>query len=530
MQQKKRVVIVGGGFGGVYTAMYLQSYLKKQEDFEIALINRENYFVYQPMLAEVIGGSLEILDTVSPLHKLVPKAELFVREVCGFDLEKRRVEMIPCYTHEYYYTEYDHLILAGGNITDFRNSPGLHEHAFAFKNLADCLRIRNHIIDVISTASKEKDPAMKQQFLTFVVGGGGFSGSEAAAEINDFARRLAKKYKTIDPTEIKVYLIHMQDRLMKTDLSASLSHYAEKILRKRGVEILFNTALVTATSQRVHLSNGEEIPTRTVISTAPSSPNPIFEGLDLPKERGRIKTDGTLQVLGTKNIWAIGDCALIPLVEGICPPTAQFAIREAKVLAHNVVATIRNQEKKTFYFKSLGMMGALGHHNAVGELFGKIKISGFLAWLMWRFIYWYKLPGLTRKIKVIFSWMLDTVFPIEDVQLKLESTKAIAQLHFTPGEIIFHEGDIGDYLYIIMEGEVEVLKQREGKDVRVATLGQGAFFGEYALLNERKRTATIRALKPTDLIALQKSDFGTLVANFSGLKHEFETAAEARKP
>lgn len=343
MEEKKKIVILGGGFGGVYTAKYLQPYLKKREDFEIVLINRENYFTYQPMLSEVIGGSLEILDTVNPLKKLIPKATLYIREVSGIDLEKERVEMVPCYTHEHYYTEYDHLVLAGGNVTDFRRTPSLHEHAFAFKNLADCLRIRNHIIDVLSTASKISDPKTKEQFLTFVIGGGGFSGTEVAAEINDFTRRLAKNYTTIKPDEIKVYLVHAEDRLMSQDISPPLGRYAEKNLKKKGVEVLFNTFLEAVTSERAILDKGRAILTRTVIATAPSSPNPLFEDLHLPLQKGKIQTDSTLQVLGRENLWAIGDCATIPLGNSFCPPTAQFAIRQAKTLAHNIVASIRGE-------------------------------------------------------------------------------------------------------------------------------------------------------------------------------------------
>lgn len=530
MGDKKKIVIVGGGFAGVYTAMHLESLLKRNNDYEIIIINRENYFVYQPMLAEVVGGSLGILDTVNSLQKLIPSAHLYIREICGFDLEKKRVEMVPKYTHEYYYTEYDHLVFAGGNVTDFRGAPGLHEHALPFKNLADSLRIRNRIIDVIATASTITEPELRQQFLTFVVGGGGFSGTEVVAEVNDFARRLAKQYPSINPKEIKVVMIHSKDRLMERELSESLSRYSEKILKKRGVEILFDLRLQAATEQRAILSNGESIPSRTVISTVPSSPNPIFESLNLPMTKGKFKTDGYMQIEGSDHLWAIGDCAMIPLGEDkFCPPTAQFAVREGKVLAQNIVATLRNKEKKLFHFKALGMLGALGHHNAVAEFFGKIKVSGIIAWIMWRTIYWMKLPGISRKIKVALSWMLDVIIPIENIELKIESTQAIAQLHFEKDEIIFHEGDLGDYLYIIIDGQVDILKQKDGKETSIATLNKGEFFGEMALLNERKRTATIKCLTPTNVLALRKSDFGMLIANFAGLKHQFESAGQKRE-
>lgn len=530
-QGKKRIVILGGGFGGIYTAMYLEEALKYRSDVEIFLVNRENYFVYQPMLAEVVGGSVGILDTVSPIHRLLRKVHLFVREVEEINLEKKIVFLAPVFIHKPYELKYDHLVLALGNVTDFRNTPGLYEHALPFKNLADALQIRNRVIEAIEAAAIEQDLKLKQQLLTFVVSGGGFSGTEIVAELNDFARKLAKKHPDLNPKEIRVVLIHKENRLMHKELSESLGNYAGEILQKHGVEIRFGKRLQTATTEEAILDDGERIPSKTVISTAPASPNPILEALPLPQIKGKIKTDLTLQVEGSDHLWAIGDCAAIPNSNGeeFCPPTAQYALREAKVLARNILATLQGKEKQPFHFKSLGMMSALGHHCAVGEFFGKLKISGFFAWFLWRTLYWTKLPGFDRKLKVAFSWALDTLIPIESVQLKIAPSQGILRLHFEPGNIVFHEGDVGDYLYIITEGEVEVLKKKEGKDVCIAKLRKGEFFGEIALLNQRTRTATIRASAPTDLLALKKADFGLLIANFRELKDRFETIEKERK-
>lgn len=524
--RKKRIVILGGGFGGIYTAIHLQKQLRKIPEWEIILINRENYFVYQPMLAEVVGGSVGILDTVSPIHRLLPEVLLITREIEEIDLEKKQIIISPKFTHSTQTLEYDHAVFALGSVTEFRGSTGLYEHALPFKNLADALNIRNHLIDVIDTAQVTDDPELKKQLLTFVVAGGGFSGTEVVAEINDFVRKISTKKKHFDPEEIRVVLIHNKDRLMERELSESLGRYAEQILKKKGVEILFNKSLKIATPQEAILESGERIGSKTIISTVPSSPNPLIEGLNLPQERGKLKTDSTLLVEGSDHIWAIGDCAHIPLVDGgSCPPTAQFAIREAKVLATNIVATIHGKERKYFFFKSLGMLGALGHHSAVAELFGKIKLSGIPAWLMWRAIYWVKLPGIARKVKVGLSWLLDSIFPIEAVQLKMAPSQGIAKLHFEPGEEIFHEGDVGDFLYIITQGAVDVIK----KDRVVAQLKKGEFFGEIALLNKRTRTATIRCREPTDVLALRKSDFGMLIANFKDLRETFEKTEKERK-
>lgn len=527
---KKRIAILGGGFGGIYTAIYLQKHLKHLPDWEIVIINRENYFVYQPMLAEVVGGSVGILDTVSQIRRLVPNAKLVIREIEQIDLAKRQIILSPKYTHSAQILDYDHIVFALGSVTDFRGYAGLHEHAFPFKNLTDTLRIRNHLIDVMETASTVEDPELKKKLLTFVVGGGGFSGVEIIAELNDLVRKMAKRNGNIEPNEIRVILIHNKTRLMERELSESLGRYAEKILKKRGVEIRFERSLTAATPQDALLDNGERIGTKTIISTAPSSPNPIIETLNLPFENGKIKTDGTMLAEGTDHVWALGDCARIPLPNGnICPPTAQFAIREAKALARNIVASIEGKERKPFIFKSLGMLGALGHHSAVAELLGCIKVSGFLAWIMWRAIYWVKLPGLDRKVKVALSWLLDMFFPLETVQLKIASSQGITKLHFESGEVIFHQGDIGDFLYIITDGSVEAIKSKDGKPQRIEQLKKGDFFGEMALMNHKTRSATIRCIEPTDVLAISKSDFDVLISNFKDLRNTFENIEKQRR-
>ncbi|PCI78064.1 pyridine nucleotide-disulfide oxidoreductase [Candidatus Aerophobetes bacterium] len=529
--QQQHILILGGGFGGTYTAIHLEKQIKKHKlDCIISLVNRENYFVFQPMLAEVVGGSLDVLDTVNPLRKLLPKTQLYVREIDRIDIENKQVILAPKFTHKPYILSYDHLVLSLGNVTDFRGIAGLHEHALPFKNLADSIAIRNQIIDVIEAASYEKDPQLKKELLTFVVGGGGYSGTEVVAEINDLCRTLVKNYPTISQEDIAIYLIHSRDHLMNNELSRSLSEYAANLLQKRGVTILFNTHLASATPTEALLDNGERIKAKTIISTVPSSPNPLIEPLPLELDKGKILTDATLLAKNQTSVWALGDCAKIPNLQagGFCPPTAQFAIREGKTLSYNIIASILNKPKKEFYFKALGMMGALGHRSAVGEVMGKFKFSGIIAWLLWRAIYWAKLPGLDRKIKVALSWSLDTLFPREAVQLKAHTSSGIGQLHFEQNELIFSQGDVGDYLYIIVKGDVEIIKTHEGKETILAKLGKGEYFGEMALLAQEPRQASVRCLTPVDVLALKKSDFGILIANFAELKKEIEQVQHKR--
>ncbi len=527
---KPRIVILGGGFAGVYAAMELEKLRGSKNDFEIILVNKENYFVFQPMLPEIISGSIGILDTVSPLRRLLPNTTVYVRDVEMVDIQNRTITLSHGFRPRPLVIEFDHLVVALGNVTDFRGMVGLSEHALPFKNLADAIHLRNHIIHLLEEAAIEDDETLEKQLLTFVVAGGGFSGVEVAAELNDFVRTAAKHYHGVDPNNIRVILLHSGQRILDREMSEELSFYAQKILYKRGMEIFFNSRLQSATPDAAILHSGERIPTKTLVSTVPSSPNPIVDLISLPKEKGKIKSSSTLQVEGTTNIWAIGDCALIPHPDGksFCPPTAQYATRQGAIVARNIVATLRGGKQQQFTFRGLGKMGALGYRNAVAEIFGGIKLSGFPAWFLWRTVYLFKLPGFERKIKVGIAWALDLLIPTEFVQLKLGMSHGVSQSHFESGEAVFHQGDIGETLYILLTGEAEVIREDNGVENRLALLHAGEFFGEMALLNEHTRGATIRCTKAMDVLCLNKGDFRALVANLPDLRQSFERVMAKR--
>jgi NADH dehydrogenase len=531
-QARKRVVILGGGFAGVYTAQYLEKALGRRDDFEITLINKENYFVFQPMLPEVISGSIGLLDTVSPIRRLLPRTNLHVRDVESIDLTNKKIATSPGFRPHAHIISYDYLVLALGNVTDFRGLRGLPEHALPFKNLADALYLRNHVIRALEEAAIEDDDMeLRRQLLTFIVAGGGFSGVEVVAELNDFVREVARNYRGIDPKELRVVLVHSQDRILP-EMSEKLALFAQDILRKRGVEVMLNTRLEAATGEEAVLQSGERIPTRTLVSTVPSSPHPIIDGLALPKgKNGRLIANSFLEVEGAENIWAVGDCAQVPTPKGsgFCPPTAQHAIRQARTAANNIVATIRGAgERQSFAFEGLGTMGALGHHSAVAEIFG-MKISGFIAWWIWRTIYLMKLPGWGRRLKVASSWTLDLFLPAELVELRLTGSMGITNEHFEPGEAVFHQGDLGDRIYIIVSGQAEVVREENGMEMVLATLGAGEYFGEMALLKKSTRNATIRCTEPMNTMSLPKREFSMLAAYLPQVQESLENVMEQRQ-
>ncbi len=527
-----RILILGGGFGGVYTAIELEKRLKRElrdGRVEIGLVSRENYLVFQPMLPEVISGSIGLVDTITPIRRLCPRTNLYTRAVEKIDLERRRVYAAAGFGSRQCALEYDHLVIALGNVTSFAGQPGLAEHALPFKYLGDALALRNRIIHTLEEADIEGDPAVRRTLLTFVVAGGGFSGVEAVAELNDFVRAVARSFRNIRPEELRVVLLHAGG-LILPELPKSLAEFAQRLLVKRGVEIRLDTRLGGATADAALLAGGERIPTRTLVSTVPSAPNPLVAALPVKKEKGRIAVDRYLEVPDRPGVWAVGDCAWIldARTDEPCPPTAQHATREARCLAENIVAALRGGPRRAFAFRALGKMGALGHRSAVAEVFG-VKLSGFLAWWLWRTIYLLKLPGLERKIRVATDWTLDLILPPDIVQLKTDRSVGLRREHFEPNETICREGDRGDWLYVVLDGEVEVLREVEGQGaVPLRRLGPGDCFGEIALISDRPRSATVRSLTGVNVLAVDRDAFHALFSSLPPLRGFFEQLIAGR--
>jgi len=530
----KRIVIVGGGFAGVYAAQALERQLRRRDDWEISLFSRENYFVFQPMLPEVISGTIGLTDVVSPLRRLLRRTHVHVRDVESIDVQHQTVTAAPGFRQHPHVVKYDQLVLAPGTVTDFRGLTGLPEHALPFKNLADALELRSRVIRALEEADVETDdPELRRQLLTFVVAGGGFSGVEVVAELNDFVRSVARLYRRIDGRDIRVVLVHAQDRILP-EVSPRLGAFAAKLLRRRGVELVLGQRLKAATGESAILDDGTVIPTKTLVSTIPSSPHPLVDVLALPKTKnGRLVVDARLRVQGYTNVWALGDCASVPTKDGTpCPPTAQHATRQARLVAENIAATLASKELRPFDFKGLGKMGSLGRRNAVAEIFG-FSISGFLAWLLWRAIYLAKLPGWGRRLKVASSWTLDLVLAPELVELRLDRSIGAVHEHFEPGQKVFSEGELGDRVYILLSGRAEVMRCRAsaaGPAVEqvFATLGPGECFGEMALLGNVPRNATVRCVEAMTVLSIPKREFGLLAANVPGLRASFEQVMARR--
>lgn len=416
MNATKRVLILGSGFGGLYTALHLEKTLAKDSDVEVMLVNRENFFLFTPMLHEVAASDLDITHIVSPVRKLLKRVKVFNGDVESIDIVGKVVKVSHGKEHHHHDLEYDHLVLSLGSITNFYGNTGLEENALTMKSLGDAIYLRNHLISNLEEADFECCPNVRRPLVNFVVAGGGFAGVETIAGVNDFLREALRFYPHLNESLLRVVLVHAGERILP-ELDEKLGKYAEKKLAARGVEIHLNTRVEEVSGNQVTLSNGMKIPTNTMVWTAGTAPNPLLQTLPCDKDRGRICADRFMQVKGFDGLWAVGDCAAIidEKTQKLFPPTAQHAIRQGKILAHNIEAAIRGRQMKPFVFETIGQLAALGRRTGVAQIFG-FNFSGFIAWWLWRTIYLMKLPRLEKKIRVAFDWTLDLLFSKDPVQ------------------------------------------------------------------------------------------------------------------
>jgi NADH dehydrogenase len=524
---KKQIVILGGGFAGIYTARALERMLRPDEA-DICLVNRENYWVYQPMLPEVISGSIAIMNVVCPIRRLCPRTNLVMREVEDIDLKNKIVTVSPGFRPRAKKIPYDNLVIALGEVTNYYGMPGMIENAMPFRTLADAIAIRNHVIHVLEEADCEDDPDLRRKLLTIVVGGGGFSGVEVVAELNNFVHEVKKNYMRLRDEQMRCVLVHSRARILP-EMADPLALFAQKILKRRGVEIILNDRLVAATSEKAILKSGLEIPCKTIISTVPSGSPPVLQKLDCAKDKGSLLVNTALELTGYEGqVWALGDCVSLKTVSGkVVPPTAQHATREATTCATNITAALRGGKQALFTFEGLGTLGSLGHGSAVAQILG-VKISGWLAWMLWRNIYLWKIPGIKSKVRIGIDWFIHLLFPADLAQMRLEHESGIKNQHFEPGDIIFHEGDLGDSVYVIEKGECEVIKEEAGESKTVATLVAGNYFGEMALLSDVTRNATLRARTALDVLLIPKGDFNRLRQSVPAFGEVFQELARKR--
>jgi len=517
----KHIVIIGGGFGGAFTAKYLRRLV--DDDVVIELVNDTNYFVFQPLLPEVAAGIIGASDAVTPLRVMLRGIKFRMARSYGVDFEKQQVHVVQGTGRVPIKIAYDHLVIAIGQITNLDMLPGFSEHSRTMRNLSDAHALRNHVIQCLENADITENESLKQRLLTFVVAGGGFSGVETIGELTEMIRQMLSHYPNIAPSEIRPILVQRGPRILP-ELPEGLSEYAQRKLQKRGIEIKLDAGLISATGTSVQLDDGSTIHTSTLVSTIGNGPSELAQALDIELIRGKIPTDRYLHVKGRENIWAAGDAALIALddnAEQFAPPTAQFATAQAQRVAANLAAALSGNSLTSFSFRPKGALASIGHYSAVAEVFG-MRVSGLLAWFMWRGFYILRLPGFTTKVRVTLNWLFDYVLPRNIVQIRNQRPMATQFACFKKGDVLFDAGQILDGFYTVVTGALEsrIPDEELGEDF-VRILGPGEHWGERALTENWETKGSLTALEDSRVLILQRDDFTNLRQSLPVLNEYF---------
>lgn len=546
------VVIAGGGFAGVYCARELAKEFGEATPQHVALISDQNFMTFQPMLAEVVGSTISPRHVVNPIRRLC-NVTVLRGNIASADLEARQVTLQAGEFTPEMHIGFEHLVLAMGGVVDLTRVPGMSEHAYLLKNVGDALRLRGAIIDRFEEANLQNDNTARRQLLTFVVVGGGYSGVEVAGQILDLAKEMLRFYPRIPDEVLRVVLVHSGPHLLP-EISESLGHYCEADLRSRGVEVILNSRVSAVTASLARLLDGRVFESHTVVCTIGNAPHPLL--LDLCKqeqiecEKGRIITESTLRVPKHDRLWAIGDCAAVPMgvpepakpsthvaTEGrlspfaprkYCPPTAQFAVRESTLLGQNIASALRNHASplQPFTFTGLGELAAIGHHSAVAEILG-MKFSGFFAWWLWRTVYLMKLPGIERKLRVMIDWTLDLFFPRDIALFQPKPTQLLQEIHLEKGDELFEAGEPARSLYVVKSGRIELL---DGNGKVLRTLSAGDQIGKQTLLAKMCWPFDAIAAESTTLVAVSGKVFETVANAGAEPKDVFSKPASTPQP
>ncbi|MBW5424253.1 NAD(P)/FAD-dependent oxidoreductase [Streptomyces sp. BG9H] len=440
VKEPVRILVVGGGYVGMYTALRLQRKLKAElgrGEAEIVVITPEPYMTYQPFLPEAAAGNISPRHVVVPLRRVLDKCRIVIGEVESVEHAKRTATFTTLATEEEgtgpVAIAYDELVLAPGSISRTLPVPGLAEYAIGFKTVEEAIGLRNHVIEQMDIASSTRDPAIRDAALTYVFVGGGYAGVEALGELEDMARYAARYYHNIKAEDMRWILVEATARILP-EVGEEMGKYTVRELRRRNIDVRLETRLDSCEDRVAVLSDGARFPTRTVVWTAGVKPHPVLAASDLPlNERGRLKCTPQLSVEGATHAWAAGDAAAVPDVTADepgkeCAPNAQHAVRQAKVLGDNIVATLRERPLKEYRHKYVGSVASLGLHKGVAHVYGR-KLKGYPAWFMHRVYHLSRVPTVNRKSRVLAEWTLSGLFKREIVSLgSLEHPRAEFEL------------------------------------------------------------------------------------------------------
>jgi NADH dehydrogenase len=416
--KRKEILVIGGGYVGMYTALRLQRRLRPGEA-SITVVDGKSYMTYQPFLPEAAAGSLEPRHVVISLRKVLRKCTVITGQVARLDVAHRTAHIVPvegpAYDHRF-----DLVVVAPGSVARTLPIPGLAEIAIGFKSISEAIYLRNTVIERLDAASSMTETAQKRKALTFVFIGGGYAGIEALAELEDMARDATTYYDGIEPSDLRFVLVEAADRILP-EVSAGLGRYTVDRLVERGIDVRLQTRVESLQDNHVVLDDGTSFDAETVVWTAGVRPHPMLAETDLPlDDKGRVVATAYLQAENMPEVWVAGDCAAVPDLTGppgaVCGPSAQHAVRQAKTLADNIVATLRGEPVTEYKHAYAGSVASLGLHKGVAEVYG-IRLKGWPAWLMHRTYHLSRVPTTNRKARVVMDWTLALFFKREVVSL-----------------------------------------------------------------------------------------------------------------
>ena len=432
--ERKNILILGGGFAGTTLLRKIQDIYQNDEQIDINLVSDDNFFLFTPMLPEVASGMLHASDVSTPIRTFCKHAQFYHAKVSSVDFEKKQVIIKRIFDAKEMTLEYDYLILSLGSIDNFFGNKNMERYSFTIKTLEDALAIRNHVISMLESADNESNIKLQDGLSNFVVVGGGFAGVEIATEINHFVQDAAfSYYKNIDRRKLRVFLISARPGILP-EVGDELGEFALRSLQKSGIKVITNTKAIDAGVDFVTLDNGTKIPCGTLVWAGGVMVDPTITSLDCEHgPSGRILVDDFLRVKEHEDVFAIGDCAYLEdkQTNKPYPPTAQIALRQAKIVTQNIVSSLKGNSLTAFTYKNRGIMATIGKRNAVA-LLGKRKVHGLLAWVIWRYFYLTNLPTTEKKIRVGFEWFLDFFFRHSEIlTVGLIKHKSMVKSEFT---------------------------------------------------------------------------------------------------
>jgi NADH dehydrogenase len=413
------VLIAGGGYVGMYTAYGLRR-AARRGDLEVTVVDPRPVMTYQPFLPEAAAGSLEPRHVVVPLRAVLRGCRVITGRITAIDHDGRRATVEPV-SGEPYEITYDHVVVALGSVARTLPIPGLAEQAIGFKYVEEAIALRNRVLGRLDLAASITDPEPRRRALTFVFVGGGYAGVEAFAELQDMARFAVRYYPDLTPGDMRWVLVEATGRILP-EVGEDLARYTVDQLRSRDMEVLLDTRLESCVGGDVVLSDGQRFGADTLVWTAGVKANPVLAETALPRdERGRVRCGADLRIVGLADAWAAGDNAAVPdlaspLPGATCSPSAQHAVRQARLLARNILRTLAGERPLEYRHRHVGSVASLGLHKGVAQVYG-IKLKGFPAWFMHRTYHLSRIPTLNRKARVVLDWTLALFFPREVVSL-----------------------------------------------------------------------------------------------------------------